>query len=507
MPCTPCSDVAKSLGADILKLTKGDAFATSCDQITCTGWAAEASCASATAMSVVSAACVGKSMCTIKADDATFGMSKTPCAAGTVKRLAVQLSGCSGGVVPPGPAPQKSPTWIFDFGDNMAGFTRLTLPRSAFVENTAVVLRYAEVLNGDGSADMAWCSGAGADCHCSGINCANQTDSFIPTSSAPLAPSDDATVTYTPSFTYHGFRYVQVDGLASGFTPTTSALTALFVHSGVKQTGNITFGHKVLDGIQGAIVQTQKSNLHFHPTDCPQREKRGWTGDAQMTSRQASLNFDMVALYGSWLQTMADHDMAGCAIEGSSGPVFPQTNKDICCSTKHGSFGCDYTGIPNGTFTHTGGSVADVVPFMHVGGWPGDPSWGSVSTVLPYRVWKAGSDDALVKQFYEGAKANVDFFLREAADSTTGLLEFGYYGDWLELAPMHDKSQVTSMSQIMATSHLVEMAAHLGKTAEAELYNATLQKLRSGYHAKYWDGISQQYKTGTHIPIFFLFIV
>lgn len=129
--------------------------------------------------------------------------------------------------------------------------------------------------------------------------------------------------------------------------------------------------------------------------------------------------------------------LSRCAVGGAA-PVFPQTNKDICCSPKHGSFGCDYTGIPNGTFTETSGSVADVVPFMYVGGWPGDPSWGSISSVLPYTVWKGG-DDALVATYYAGAKRNVDFFAREAADD--GLIEFGYYGDWLSLEHV-DKPQV-----------------------------------------------------------------
>ena len=165
-------------------------------------------------------------------------------------------------------------------------------------------------------------------------------------------------------------RYVQVEGLAETYTPTAADLTGLFVHSAVRRTGNVSFAHPVLDGVQKAIVQTQLSNLHFHPTDCPTREKRGWTGDAQFTSRQASLNLDMRQLYGNWLQTMQDHDEVGCA-HGEAPPVFPQTNKDICCNPKDSSFGCDYTGIPNGTFVDTSGSVADVVPFMYVYQVPG----------------------------------------------------------------------------------------------------------------------------------------
>lgn len=202
----------------------------------------------------------------------------------------------------------------------------------------------------------------------------------------------------------------------------------------------------------------------------------------------------MRQLYGNWLQTMQDHDDVGCALNGAT-PVFPQTNKDICCTPKHNSFGCDFTSIPNGTFTDTRGSVADVVPFMYVGGWPGDPSWGSISSILPYTVWKGG-DDALVDTYYAGAKRNVDFFLRESA--ADGLIEFGFYGDWLSLPDGHtDKPQVVSTAQIMATSHLVEMAAHLGKAAEAESYNATLSKMKLAYHAKYWDKEAASYKGGS----------
>jgi hypothetical protein len=342
--------------------------------------------------------------------------------------------------------------WVFDMGENMAGFATLKLPRSALVANQPVSLKYAEVLKADGSVDMAWC---GEPCNCTSINCANQTDTFYP---AHLTHDDDGWVTYTPTFTYHGFRYVQVEGLAGNYEATPGDLAGMFVHSAVRRTGNVSFSHAVLNGVQKAIVQTQLSNLHFHPTDCPQREKRGWTGDAQFTSRQASLNLDMRQLYGNWLQTMQDHDETGCA-SGGVAPVFPQTNKDICCNPEHKSFGCDFTGIPNGTFTDTSGSVADVVPFMYVGGWPRDPSWGLISSVLPYTVWKGG-DDALVSAYYIGAKRNVDFFMREAADDS--LIEFGYYGDWLSLEKI-DKAQVTPTAQLMATQHLVEMAQHLAR--------------------------------------------
>ena len=69
-----------------------------------------------------------------------------------------------------------------------------------------------------------------------------------------------------------------------------------------------------LDAIQKMIVLTQRDNLHSIPTDCPQREKRGWMGDAQWTAEEATLNFDMSALYANWVRTMGDLQAAGCTV-------------------------------------------------------------------------------------------------------------------------------------------------------------------------------------------------
>ena len=107
--------------------------------------------------------------------------------------------------------------WVYDMGDNMAGFASLSLPRSALVANQMVSLKYAEVLKGDGSVNMAWCGGEGAACTCSGINCANQTDTFYPAPPTRTVKGGDDMLVYTPSFTYHGFRYVQIEGLADTY--------------------------------------------------------------------------------------------------------------------------------------------------------------------------------------------------------------------------------------------------------------------------------------------------
>lgn len=100
----------------------------------------------------------------------------------------------------------------------------------------------------------------------------------------------------------------------------------------------------------------------------------------------------------------------------------------------------------------------------------------------------------LVEQFYAVAKRNVDFFIREASDD--GLIEFGYYGDWLSIGHT-EKPQVTALAQIMSTGHLAAMAAHLGKTSDAATYSAAAARQRTAYHTKYWDTNACSYKGGS----------
>ena len=114
-----------------------------------------------------------------------------------------------------------------------------------------------QVLKPDGTVKMDWCGGhEGHACVCTGINCANQTDQVV-------LRGDAAGETFTPTFTYHGFRYVQIEGWpAASPPPDPRSLTALFVHSAVKQTGSVVFNESlaILNGIQKAYIYTQLSN-------------------------------------------------------------------------------------------------------------------------------------------------------------------------------------------------------------------------------------------------------
>lgn len=162
--------------------------------------------------------------------------------------------------------------WVFDFGVNMAGYCTLDLSSlpSPLSPGTPVTLLHAEILTGpapNGTAHNIYM--APGTCNPDTGGCANQTDTYY---AAGVAGE-----VYTPHFHYAGFRYVLLTGWPTGApAPGPAVVTAHFVHSALQQTGSVSFGpqYQILNQLQGAVLQTQQSNVHSTPTDCPQREKR-----------------------------------------------------------------------------------------------------------------------------------------------------------------------------------------------------------------------------------------
>ena len=476
-----------NVGAYAANLTDGPDFA--CAMMPNCAELAEGPCATKgdTVKTAVSKLCEGKPGCSIPVAAGTFGGD--PCPAITAPKALAVRARCGSTK----PTPTASHPWVFDFGQNMAGFATLNV--SGLAPGTEITLRYGEVLNKDGSVDMAWCA---SPCNVGpgGGNSANQTDKFI-------AKGGSEPEVYTPRFTYHGYRYVQVEGLTS--KPTAETLTGHFVHTNVTKDGHVEFKNEsmqILNGIQKAIVYTQLSNYYHHPTDCPQREKRGWMGDSQITSAEASLNFDTTAFYTNWIQAFADTQHHGCTQKGEAGRVGMQ-----CCESTRSSFGCSYS-CPTSedcNFTNTAGALPDVVPYHNpYGGWPGDPSWGTAGAVIPREIVVTRGETA-TPALYNVVRSLVDFFNSHGDAKTGGVLTFGYYGDWLDLAPHTPRPQVTGFSHLLSIHRLVEIATAAGHTADAVKYNATLQTLKAAYHKAYYDPSTKSYgasQTANLLPLF-----
>jgi len=172
--------------------------------------------------------------------------------------------------------------YIFDFGQNLAGWCRLRVAGQAGVK---ISLRHAERLKPDGTL------------YVDNLRSAKAADTYI-------LKGRGAEI-YEPRFTYHGFRYVELTGYPG--KPGLSCLEARVAHDDLEKAGDFTCSNPLLNQIYRNICWGVRGNYRGIPTDCPQRDERqGWLGDRSAESKGESYLFNTAAFYGKWLQDMAD---------------------------------------------------------------------------------------------------------------------------------------------------------------------------------------------------------
>ena len=221
-------------------------------------------------------------------------------------------------ILPPVKVTEPKPgMFVFDMGQNFAGFARLKARGPA---GTKVVLRFAEMLNPDGTIYTTNLRGARA------------VDTYT------LRGQGEEI--WQPRFTFHGFRYVEVTGYPG--RPTEDAVTGIAVNSNVPLEGQFECSSPMVNQLYRNIVWTQRANFISVPTDCPQRDERlGWTGDAETFVRAATYNADVAAFFTKWLVDLEDAqgpegdfpDVApkipitgsGCAAWADAGTICPWT--------------------------------------------------------------------------------------------------------------------------------------------------------------------------------------
>ncbi len=177
---------------------------------------------------------------------------------------------------------QPSPgVYVFDMGQNMVGWCRLTTTAPA---GTVITLRFGEVLNEDGTV------------YFDNLRGATQINSIT---------WRGGQATLEPHFTYFGFRYVQVTGLTAA--PDSGTLLGRVFHNDAPQAGTFSSSSSLLNALMRNIEWTQRANMVSAPTDCPQRDERlGWTGDIQSFSQTAIFNRDMAGFFTKWIPDLRD---------------------------------------------------------------------------------------------------------------------------------------------------------------------------------------------------------
>lgn len=306
------------------------------------------------------------------------------------------------------------------------------------------------------------------------FNNANMTNLYI-------VAGNPAGETYTALFAGAGFRYAQISGLPASFKPAAGFMTAKMVHSDVAPASELVLPNMVgtslgtsdvLQKIHNMTTVSQSTNLWSIPTDCPQRERRGWMGDAQASADEANMNFDMQAFYEEFLNKIRDD----------------QERYD-------------------GNHPTDMGALADVVPFDGIGGNPGCPVWQVAYIVIARQMWKHYGEDVLpsLKKHWVGLQELMDWFDRHA-DPTDGLLVTHCYGDWMGFDPesgngggskLTPPDAITAFYHVTAMLHMSEIAAAIGDTKTAAGFVAQHAKGQAAYHKRYYNATAGGYSPCT----------
>ena len=254
--------------------------------------------------------------------------------------------------------------FVYDFGQNLAGVVELTVRGPA---GTTVEMKYGEVLNADGTLNQDKIK---IHTHQEGF----QTDRYT--------LKGGGTEIWRPRFTYHGFQYVQVSGLPD--QPELQNLRALAMNAAFDTAGQFECSNALLNQIQHNTLWSARANFYSFPTDCPQREKNGWTGDAHLAAETCLYNYDTAANYTKWLQDFQD--------EQQSNGILPAI-------------------IPTAGWGYK---------------WGNGPAWDSAYLLIAWDLYLYKGDKHILAQHYENFKRYVDYVRVQARDQ---IADFGL-GDW-----------------------------------------------------------------------------
>jgi alpha-L-rhamnosidase len=303
---------------------------------------------------------------------------------------------------------------IVDVGANIAGVLQL---RAQGVAGQRIALRHAEAVDSN------------SELYVENLRGAEQCDEFV------LADSERHTL--EPRFTFHGFRYAEVTGLAE---LRTEDVDAQVLSSATRLIGKFDCSDPLVNKLQRNIVTSLRANFISIPTDCPQRNERlGWTADLQIFAPTALFNADLTNMIDKWLDDLVDSQM------------------------------------PSGAY-------ADVAP-MPSGfvGW-GNTAWSDAGIIVPWVLYERSGDAGVLARMYESMRRYMAFL---EADQTDGLRFGGRYGDWVSLGARTDKTFIGSAYLAYVSELFSRIAGVLGRGDDAEHYADFASNVRRAFQRRF----------------------
>lgn len=332
-------------------------------------------------------------------------------------------------------------TYIFDFGQNFAGWTRLEIIAPA---GTTITIKTAEDIFPDGKLD--------------------------PSSTGVFATKVIQTEKYTckgggkeiwePRFTYHGFRYAEVTGLSTA--PDKDLLTGIVVYSSVDNAGIFACSNEQINHLHQLAQWTLISNLHSIPTDCPAREKCGWLGDAHAIAPMSIYNHGMEAFFTKYL-----YDIRSSSQRQSQTLFFKTWDK------------------------HEHGVKPRGIPYMIAPGkreaGAASPDWGTALVQIPWYLYLYYGNKAVLEEFYPEMKNWVNYVDGLAVGH---IVDYGL-GDWCppgSTVPKEPPMPLTSTAFHYLDLKIIERTALLlGFNAEAAQFKLKREAVKQAFLNHFYD--------------------
>ena len=352
-------------------------------------------------------------------------------------------------------------TYVVEFPENFAGWIRLNVRGQK--KGDVLVVRYDERVNADfsparPSVRNGLYDGVSVDVRKAktGQETRRIDCHFRYTASQAVCPvgaefqadrfvSSGADVeTYEPRFTYNGFQYVVLKGLRAA--PRAEDVTGCVVHTSFSTIGSFACSDETFNTLMKMGDRAYRSNFADGvPTDCPHREKNGWTGDASIASELAQYCFENTAAYEKWLRDICDTQLP---------------SGDICCIVPTSGWGFQ---------------------------WGNGPAWDSALPVIAWNLWNYRDDRRVLDAVYP-ALARYLAYTATKADAD-GLVKHGL-GDWIPVDRKYFPStELTSSCYYYQALRIAsEIAAVKGLAAESASYAAAAARTRAGINRKYYKG-------------------
>lgn len=320
---------------------------------------------------------------------------------------------------------KKDGAAIFDLQQNMVGVPLLKVPMK---KGETLKIRFAEMLSPDGTF------------YTENYRTALSTNYYT--------AAQDGVIEWSPKFTFHGFRFVELSGFDASKEPSKDWLTGIVQYSDFEENGKFSTSNEKLNQLQSNIVWGLRGNFFDIPTDCPQRDERmGWTGDAQVFGPTSIFNADVYKFWASWMQSVRESQYENGGI--------PFVVPDVLNNNKVSS------------------------------------GWGDVCTIIPWKIYYRTGDKKILEENYETMKAWV---AHHEASSENYISNMNSFADWLQPNPANGDTKGDTSHSLIGTAffaHSAKLTAQaaevLGKTEEQAKYNALFNNIAKAFENEFFD--------------------